>query len=61
MAEVIERLPYFISELYNFVNDVYNKGLNLSLSYLSADDFKDLLFVEQNNEALCQAFLFVPV
>ncbi len=59
MAEMIERLHYFISgvynfvkglynfvhRLYNFVNEVYNKRLNLSLSYLSADDFEDLMLV----------------
>ena len=41
--DVIDRLPYFIEEVYN------QKGLHSALGYRSPNDFEELLLIQEGN------------
>jgi len=45
MGNVIERLPYFIEEVYN------HEGFHSALGYQSPNDFEELMIIQHNNAA----------
>jgi len=55
MADVIERLPYFIEDVYN------EKRLHSALGYFSPNDFEEQLLSQRNTELPRQALLTLSV
>ena len=55
IEDVMERLPYFIEEVYN------HKRLHSALEYQSPDDFEESMIIQQNNGAPRQTLLTLPV
>ncbi len=55
LRDVMIRLPYFIGEVYNL------KRLDSVLGYLTANDFEELMIIQQNNRAPHQTLLTLPV
>jgi len=53
--DVIERLPYFVEEVYN------HKRLHSVLGYLSPNAFEESLIIQQNKEVPRQTLLALPV
>jgi hypothetical protein len=54
-ADVMERLPYFIEEVYNL------KRLHSALGYHSPNEFEEVLLNQENNKSPRQTLLTLPV
>jgi len=53
--DVMERLPYFIEEVYNL------KRLHSALGYYPPNEFEELVVIQQHNEVPRQTLLTLPV
>ena len=53
--DVINRLPYFLEEVYN------HKRLHSALGYRPPDEFKEVLLSQENNEIPRQTLLTLSV
>ncbi len=53
--DVMERLPYFIEEVYN------QKRLHSALDYRPPDEFEELVVIQQHNKVPRQTLLTLPV
>ena len=53
--DVMERLPYFIEEVYNL------KRLHSALNYHPPNEFEELVVIQQNNGVTRQTLLTLPV
>ncbi len=49
--DIIERLPYFIEEVYN------QKRLHSSIGYLPPNEFEEMMVIEENRVLSCQPLL----
>jgi len=55
IEDVMERLPYFIEEVYK------DKRIHSALEYQSRDDFEESMIIQENNGAPRQTLLTLPI